>query len=420
MDKYVIRGQNKLKGEVTISGAKNSSLPILAASLLTADEIILNNVPDLMDIEMMKQLLEILGKKIEFSRNTARITEVNADTYEANYDIVRKMRASIAVMGPLLARKGKAKISLPGGCAIGPRPIDIHMRGMKALGTDMVIEHGYVWAQANELTGKRMNLMGNFGPSVLATENVMMAATLAKGVTTIEGAACEPEVEDLANCLIKMGAKIKGAGTSIIEIEGVKELHGTVHEIIPDRIETGTFIAAAGITGGEVLLKNINVRHLEAVIEYYSKAGVEIDILSSDRLIARGRSIRPVEVETRPYPYFPTDLQAQLMALVSVSDGTSILSEKIFPDRFMHAAELNRMGADIKVDGATAVIKGVKNLSGAAVMASDLRAGAGLVVAALAAHGQSEVLRIYHIDRGYERLEEKLKALGADIERKAQ
>lgn len=417
MHKFIIHGPTKLKGEVTISGAKNSSLPIMASSLLTADEVILQNVPDLMDIRTMKELLEMLGKEINFENNTMHIREKDATPYEAPYDVVRKMRASIAVMGPLLARKGKAKISFPGGCAIGPRPIDIHIRGMKALGTDMVTEHGYIWAQAKELVGKRINLMGNFGPSVLATENVMMAATLAHGVTVIEGAACEPEVTDLADCLSAMGAKIKGAGTSVIEIEGVKELSGCTHTIIPDRIESGTFIAAAGITGGEITLKNTNALHLTEAITEFSRAGVEIEIPSNDTIIARGKTIRPVEVETRPYPYFPTDLQAQLMALVAVSDGISIVSEKIFPDRFMHAAELNRMGADIKVDGPTAVIKGVKNLSGAQVMASDLRAGAGLVVAALGARGLSEILRIYHIDRGYERLEEKFRALGANIER---
>lgn len=417
MDKFIIHGQKKLKGEVTISGSKNATLPIMAASLLTSGTLELHNVPDLMDIHTMKQLLELLGKKVEFTGNSVVIAEENPSLYEAPYDVVRKMRASIAVMGPLLARKGKAKISFPGGCNIGPRPIDIHIRGMKALGTDMVIEHGYIWAQAKELTGKRMNLSGNFGPSVLATENVMMAAALAKGVTIIEAAACEPEVEDLANCLIQMGAKIKGAGSSIIEIEGVKELHGTTYTIIPDRIETGTFITAAGITGGEISIKNVNIRHLENPIDTFSKAGVEVEILTNDHIIVRGRNILPVDLETRPYPYFPTDLQAQLMALVSIADGNSVISEKIFPDRFMHAAELNRMGADIKVDGATAVVHGVKNLSGASVMASDLRAGAGLVVGALAARGQSEVLRIYHIDRGYENHEQKLRALGADIER---
>lgn len=420
MYKYAIRGQKKLSGEVRISGAKNASLPIMAASILTKGTVTLSNVPDLMDIRTMGQLLEMLGKKVEFNQDTVVISETDPTPYEAPYDIVRKMRASIAVMGPLLARKGKAKISFPGGCAIGPRPIDLHIRGMKALGSDMIIEHGYIWAQAKELVGKKINLLGNFGPSVLATENVMMAAALAKGLTVIEGAACEPEVIDLAKCLSAMGAKIKGAGTSIVEIEGVKELGGANHSVIPDRIEAGTFIAAAGITGGEIHIRNIDINHLEYPIECFSKAGVEIEILSNDHIVARGRSIRPVELETRPYPYFPTDLQAQLMALVAVSDGTSIISEKIFPDRFMHAAEMNRMGAEIKVDGATAVIKGVKNLSGAAVMASDLRAGAGLVVAALAAHGLSEVLRIYHIDRGYDKLEEKLKILGADIERAPQ
>jgi UDP-N-acetylglucosamine 1-carboxyvinyltransferase len=417
MDKYLVTGGTPLRGEVNISGAKNASLPIMASSLLTSDEIVLRNVPDLMDIRTMQQLLEMLGKKVEFEGDIVRITETSPDLYEAPYEIVRKMRASIAVMGPLLGRKGKAKISFPGGCNIGPRPIDIHLRGMKELGAEIVVEHGYVWAQAQNFTGKKMNLLGNNGPSVLATENVMMAASLAKGTTVIVGAAAEPEVSDLADCLTGMGARISGAGTSVLTIEGVERLGGVEHSIIPDRIETGSFIAAAGITGGEIKIRKACIAHLDSPIEHFSKAGVEIEILSDDTLIARGRDIRPVEVDTLPYPYFPTDLQAQLMGLLSLADGNSVITEKIFPDRFMHAAEFNRMGANIKVDGPTAVIKGVKKLSGAAVMASDLRAGAGLVIGALAAHGLSEVLRIYHIDRGYEHLEKKLAALGAKIER---
>ncbi len=417
MDKYVIKGEKRLKGEVVISGSKNASLPIMAASLLTKEKVTLHNVPDLMDIKTMMLLLEHLGKKVEFSNGTVIIEEIRDDLFEAPYDIVRKMRASIAVLGPLLARKKKAKVSFPGGCAIGPRPIDIHIRGMKALGAEIEIEHGYIDAKAKELTGKTINLMGTNGPSVLATENVMMAATLAKGITIIEGAACEPEVEDLANFLNSMGAKIKGAGTPFIQIEGVTELKGTEYSVIPDRIEAGTFIAMAGITFGEIKIKNINIKHIEYPIDVFSKAGVEIEIINESTLIARGKTIKPIEVETLPYPFFPTDLQSQLMALVSISDGISIITEKIFPDRFMHAAELNRMGADIKVDGAIAKIKGVEHLSGASIMASDLRAGAGLVIAALAAKGESEVLRIYHIDRGYEKLEEKIKNLGGDIVR---
>jgi UDP-N-acetylglucosamine 1-carboxyvinyltransferase len=417
MYKYVIKGEKKLKGEVEISGSKNASLPIMAASLLTKEKVILRNVPDLMDIKTMILLLNNLGKRVEFADNTVIIEEVNDFLYEAPYDIVRKMRASIAVLGPLLARRKKAKVSFPGGCAIGPRPIDIHLRGMKALGAEIEIEHGYINARAKELVGKNINLMGVNGPSVLATENVMMAATLAKGVTYIEGAACEPEVEDLANFLTSMGAKIKGAGTPFIQIEGVDELHSTEYTVIPDRIEAGTFIALAGITRSEIKITGLNVKHIEYPIEIFSKAGIEIEIKGNNSIIARGKEARPVEVETLPYPFFPTDLQSQLMALVSVSDGISIITEKIFPDRFLHAAELARMGADIKVDGATAIVKGVPYLTGASVMVSDLRAGAGLVIAALAAKGTSEVLRIYHIDRGYEKLEEKLRNLGAEIER---
>lgn len=417
MDKYIIKGEKRLKGEVKIGGAKNASLPIMAASLLTSEKVILHNVPDLMDIRTMILLLEYLGKKVEFKDGNLIIEEVRDDLYEAPYDIVRKMRASIAVLGPLLARKKRAKVSFPGGCAIGPRPIDIHIRGMKALGAQIEIEHGYIDAVAKELVGKTINLLGTNGPSVLATENVMMAATFAKGVTIIEGAACEPEVEDLANFLNSMGAKIKGAGTPFIQIEGVNELKSTEHTVIPDRIETGTFIAMAGMTRGEIKIKNTNVKHIEYPIDVFSKAGVEIEIIDEKTIIARGKTTKPIEVETLPYPFFPTDLQSQLMALVSTSDGISIITEKIFPDRFLHAAELNRMGADIKIDGATAIIKGVEYLSGASIMASDLRAGAGLVIAALAAKGESEILRIYHIDRGYEKLEEKIRNLGGEIER---
>ncbi|MCX7821653.1 MAG: UDP-N-acetylglucosamine 1-carboxyvinyltransferase [Brevinematales bacterium] len=417
MYKYIIKGEKSLKGEVKISGAKNASLPIMAASLLTNEKIVLHNVPDLMDIRTMILLLEYLGKKIEFSNGRLVIEEIRDDLYEAPYDIVRKMRASIAVLGPLLARKRRAKVSFPGGCAIGPRPIDIHIRGMKALGAEIEIEHGYIDAVAKELTGKTINLLGTNGPSVLATENVMMAATLANGLTIIEGAACEPEVEDLARFLNSMGAKIEGAGTPFIKIEGVKELKSAEHRVIPDRIEAGTFIAMAGITMGEIKISDTNVKHIEYPIDVFSRAGVEVEIINESTIIARGKKIKPIEVETLPYPFFPTDLQSQLMALVSTSDGISIITEKIFPDRFLHAAELNRMGADIKIDGATAIIKGVEYLSGASIMASDLRAGAGLVIAALAARGESEILRIYHIDRGYEKLEEKIKSLGGEIER---
>ncbi len=417
MYKYVIKGEKKLKGEVQISGSKNASLPIMAASLLTPERVIVHNVPDLMDIKTMISLLEYLGKKVEFSEGKLIIDEVNDSLFEAPYDIVRKMRASIAVLGPLLGRKKKARVSFPGGCAIGPRPVDIHIRGMKALGAEINIIHGYIDATAKVLQGKTINLLGTNGPSVLATENVMMAATLAEGITVIEGAACEPEVEDLANFLNSMGARITGAGTPFIKIEGVSHLHSSEYKVIPDRIEAGTFIAMAGITLGELKIKNVNVKHIEYPIDVFSRAGVEIEIIDNSTIIAIGKNIKPVEVETLPFPFFPTDLQSQLMALVSISDGISIITEKIFTDRFLHAAELNRMGANIKVDGATAIIKGVPFLTGASVMTSDLRAGAGLVMAALAAKETSEVLRIYHIDRGYEKLEEKIRKIGGYIER---
>ena len=421
MDKFIINGRKKLKGEVTISGSKNASLPIIAATLLTGEDVILHNVPELADIYTMITLIEHLGKKVEyFKDHTMKITERECESYEAPYEIVRKMRASIAVMGPLLGRRGKAKVSFPGGCAIGPRPIDLHIRGMEELGAETVVQHGYIWAQAKKMIGKKMNLSGSFGPSVLGSENVMMAAVLAEGKTIIEGAAEEPEVEDLANFLNACGAKITGAGSPVIEVEGVNALKGADYTVIPDRIETGTFIAAAGLTGGEIKIKNANIRHLEYAIEKFSQAGVDFDLYSDTEFLVKGALIRSVDIETKPYPYFPTDLQSQMMALVCVSDGISVIKEGIFPDRFMHASELSRMGANIKVDGATAIVKGVEMLSGTSVMASDLRAGAGLVVAALGARGQSEVLRVYHIDRGYENLEAKFRALGADIERASQ
>jgi len=421
MDKYIVKGGRTLNGEVRISGSKNASLPILAGTILTGEDVVLHNIPDLADIRMMLQLLDKLGKKTEWiAKNSVRITETDNTLIEAPYDIVRKMRASIAVMGPLLARRKQAKISFPGGCAIGPRPIDIHIRGMEALGTELVIQHGYIWAQAKELTGKRINLLGTHGPSVLATENVMMAAVLAKGTTYIEGAAEEPEVAALGKFLIMMGAKISGLGTPIIEIEGVDSLHGVEFTVIPDRIEAGTFIAAAGISGGKVHLRDIDIHHLDYPIEKFSEAGMEFELLSETELIAKTGKIKPVQIDTKPYPYFPTDMQAQIMAVVSLCEGISVIKENIFPDRFTHAAEMNRLGAEIQVDGMTAVIRGVDHLSGAAVMASDLRAGAGLVVSTLAARGLSEVLRIYHIDRGYERFEQKLQALGADITREKQ
>lgn len=421
MDKYVIHGVNRLQGNITISGSKNASLPQMAASLLTEEDVIIHNVPDLADIRTMMELLRQLGKTAEFiDKNSIKITEQSSEPYEASYDIVRKMRASIAVMGPLLARRKRAKISFPGGCAIGPRPIDLHIKGLKALGTDMIIQHGYIWAQTNELVGKRVNLLGKHGPSVLASENIMMAASLAKGETIIEGAAEEPEVEDLGHFLNSMGANIEGMGTPLIKVKGVERLHGTEHTVIPDRIETGTFIAAAAITGGDVLLDSVNIKHIEFPIKKFSEAGVEFELLSDNKLRVRCEKLKPVEIETNPFPLFPTDMQPLIMALATIADGISVIEENIFPDRFMHAAEFNRMGADIKVDGSTAVIKGVTGLSGASVMASDLRAGAGLVVGTLAARGKSEVLRIYHIDRGYENFEQKLQSLGADISRVSQ
>lgn len=421
MDKYIIEGGNPLKGEVSVSGAKNAALPLLTVSLMTEEDVYFDNVPNLMDIRTMVSLLEQLGKKVEWTgKNSLVIREVDSAPYEAPYDIVRKMRASIVVLGPLLARRGQAKISFPGGCAIGPRPVDLHIRGMEALGTQLTTQHGYIWAKADELVGKKINLRGTHGPSVLATENVMMAAAMAKGTTVIESAAEEPEVTDLANCLNKMGAKISGAGTSMITIEGVNRLSGTRHSVIPDRIEAGTFISAAAITGGEIHLKNLCLEHIEMTVQKFSEAGTVFEILSDTELIVKASEIQAVEMITKPYPFYATDMQPQLMALLTLADGISVIRETVFPERFTHAAELNRLGADVRVDQDTAVVHGVKGLSGASVMASDLRAGAGLVCACLAARGHSEVLRIYHIDRGYENFEEKLTALGAKIKRAKQ
>lgn len=419
MNKFLIKGGKALRGTVSIGGAKNAALPLLAATLLTSEPVILHNVPVLEDVSTMFALLESLGKTLGRSGSTVTVTENKPLNFEAPYDIVSRMRASIAVMGPLTARLGRAKISLPGGCAIGLRPVDLHIKGMEELSAHCTTEHGYinVTTPKGGLIGKAMNLLGKSGSSVLGTENILMAATLAKGETTIDGAAREPEVSDLAALLTAMGANICGTDTSVLRVKGVAALHGAEHTVIPDRIEAGTFMLMAAITGGDVTLRDCCPAHLEKPIAIFRDAGMKIDILGETSLRVRADQAKGVKVITLPYPEFPTDLQAQFLSYLSLAEGISIMEETIYPDRFMHAAELVRMGADISVDQGKAVVNGVKRLSGASVMSSDLRGGAALVAAALAAQGQSEVLRIYHIDRGYEGLEKKLQGLGADIER---
>ena len=416
MDKILVHGGHRLSGSVRISGSKNSALPILAATLLTKEPCVVSNVPDLSDIHFMLQILSHLGATVERASGTVRVEAAKIKS-EAPYDIVRKMRASVCVLGPLLGRKKKAIVSLPGGCVIGDRPIDLHIRGFEALGAQSVIEHGNVKLSARTLRGSEMNLRGKQGPTVLGTDNVMMAAVLAKGATIIEGAAAEPEVVDLANFLNKMGAKIEGAGTRRITIEGVKELHGAEHSVIPDRIEAGTYLVAGAMMGTEVKLQRVVPAHLASVISHVRESGYEVDTAANSLTVRGNGDPKPLRITTEPYPGFPTDMQAQMCALLCRTKGISVISETIFPQRFMHVSELKRMGADVTLDGHTAIIKGVRKLSGAPVMASDLRASAALVLAGLQADGITEVNRVYHIDRGYESIDDKLNGLGARIER---
>jgi UDP-N-acetylglucosamine 1-carboxyvinyltransferase len=418
MDKLIIRGGKQLNGTVAVSGSKNAVLPIIAASILGNSPSIINNVPNLADVNSMVGLIEKLGAKIDRPKPGVLVIDPRGvKKHIAPYELVRKMRASICVLGPLLGRFGKAKISMPGGCVIGPRPIDLHLKGIKALGTKLEIEHGYVIAESKKLRGANVYLGGRFGSSVLATGNVIMAAVKATGTTVIENAACEPEVVDLANYLNKIGARIEGAGSHVIKITGVKELNGAEHTVISDRIEAGTYMVAAAITRGDVTVEGINVENMRVVIEKLQEMGVRIKVNGDKvRVFGKGR-LRPIEIVTLPYPGFPTDMQAQFMALMTLIPGISIITEKIYTERFMHVPELMRLSADIALEGSTAIIKGVKRLSGAPVMASDLRASAALVIAGLAAKGETEVNRIYHLDRGYEKMDEKLRNLGADIVR---
>ncbi|HEX5747052.1 MAG TPA: UDP-N-acetylglucosamine 1-carboxyvinyltransferase [Archangium sp.] len=418
MDKIIVKGGHPLQGEVVVSGAKNAALPILASALLADGKSVYRNVPDLADVVTMLKVLETMGC------GTARLTGRQKDmcevaiegpiTPEAPYDLVKTMRASVLVLGPLVARFGRARVSMPGGCAIGARPIDQHLKGLKALGADITLTEGYVEARAKQLKGATVNFDVI---TVTGTENVMMAAVLARGRTVLENCAREPEVEELARVLNKMGARIQGAGTSVITIDGVESLKPVDHAILPDRIEAGTLMVAAAITGGNVLVKHAQPEHLESVILKLRETGCTITAEEKGLRVKAPKVVNSVDVKTTEHPGFPTDMQAQLMGLMTVASGTSVISESIFENRFMHVPELHRMGADITIQGHTAVVKGVKKLSGAPVMATDLRASASLVLAGLRAEGKTEVARIYHLDRGYERLERKLRKLGADIRR---
>jgi UDP-N-acetylglucosamine 1-carboxyvinyltransferase len=431
VDSFLIRGGQRLKGSVEISGSKNSALPILAACLMADGKTTLKGVPRLSDIDSMVKLIAELGCRVVrhdppnadmFDGPTLNgpldIEVVDESQCEARYDIVKTMRASICVLGPLLAKRGKAIVSIPGGCAIGDRPVDLHVRGLQKLGAIFHTENGNIVGEVRgKLKGCHMYLGGAQGPTVLGTINVMCAAALAEGETVLVGAACEPEVSDCANLLIKMGAQIKGHGTPEIRIQGVDKLVGAEHRVIPDRIECGTFMIAAAITNGELELRHANLDHLIAVTDRLEEVGVHVEWQGGIIRVSSSRRLNPVEMTTQPYPGFPTDLQAQLMALLCMADGISVVSERIFPDRFLHVGELNRMGARIRKEGPTAIIQGVKDLQGASIMASDLRASAALVLAGLAAKGTTRIDRVYHIDRGYEKIEQKLAAVGADIER---
>ena len=416
MEKLFIQGGRRLSGTVKISGAKNAVLPVIAASLLASTPSVIEEIPDLDDVTTITEVLQYLGLNTRREPGRLFIDSTGIKSCEASYELVRKMRASFLVMGPLLSRFQEARISQPGGCAIGTRPIDLHLKGFEALGAEIIQGHGFIEARAPKgLQGAKVYL--DF-PSVGATENIMMAASLANGRTIIENAAQEPEIVDLANYLNAMGANVRGAGTNAIRIEGVKNLTGTTYAVIPDRIEAGTYMVAAAITGGDVLLKNVLYEHLKPLVAKLKEAGVAIEQDVDQRRVTASGGLRAVDIKTLPYPGFPTDMQAQFMALMSVADGSSVVSETVFENRFMHVDELKRMGANIRVDGRIAMLDGVKKLTGCPVTATDLRAGAALVLAGLAAEGQTEIGSVYHIDRGYDRIVDKLQGLGADISRR--
>jgi len=414
MDKLEIEGGVRLSGEVSVSGAKNAALPVMAASILGPGENLISNVPQLRDISTMGKLLAHLGMGYHQEKGKVILQSKRIQAVEAPYDYVKTMRASVLVLGPLVARTGEARVSLPGGCAIGARPINLHIMGLEKMGAKITLSKGYIRAKAKKLRGATIYFDI---PTVTGTENLMMAATLAEGQTVLENAACEPEVVDLANALISMGADIEGAGTSSVKINGVSKLRPMKYKIIPDRIETGTFITAAAITGGEIKIRNCNPAHNEALINKMRETGTEIRIKKNTLIVKGPERASSEDIKTMPYPGFPTDMQAQFMALMAVADGTSVINENIFENRFMHVAELRRMGADIRVEGPTATVKGIKTLKGAPVMATDLRASASLVIAGLAAQGTTVIDRVYHIDRGYQCIEEKLGGLGAKIRR---
>ena len=414
MDKLIINGGKKLKGEVQVSGSKNAALPIFVSTILAPGLNTIGNVPFLRDINTTIKVLESLGAEVEGNGHVVKINTAGINSHEATYDLVKTMRASVLVLGPLLARFGQARVSLPGGCAIGARPINLHLKGLEALGAEITLEHGYVEAKAKCLKGARINFDVS---TVGGTEHLMMAAATAKGETILENAAREPEIVDLGLILNRMGAKIEGAGTDTIRIQGVTELSPVVYDVMPDRIEAGTFMIAAAITGGDIKIHNMKLEHLDALVFKLQDAGVEITSRDNVVRVKGSKRIRGINIKTRPYPGFPTDMQAQFMALMCLAEGASVISENIFENRFMHVSELLRFGADIIVEGSTATVKGVKKLSGAPVMATDLRASASLILAGLAAEGTTEVTRIYHLDRGYESIEKKLAGLGADIQR---
>jgi len=417
VQKISVKGGKVLKGTVEISGAKNATLPVMVAALLGGSPSTIRNVPYLNDIKTMTEVLRKLGAKAVLEDHSLKIDPAGFDQFEAPYELVKTMRASIYSLGASLARLGEAKVSLPGGCAIGARPIDLHLKGVEQLGAKVTIEHGYVHAKASKLKGATIYLAGPHGPSLGATVNVVMAATAAEGTTVIESASIEPEVGDMVNFLNAMGAQIEGVGTSRLVIHGKKPLKGVEYSVIPDRVEAGTFMVAAAITKGDVLLKNANAQHLTAVIDKMRQIGVTIEESPEGIRVKGNGNYKPADVMVLPYPGFPTDMQAQIMALLAVVPGISLVTETIWENRFMHVFEMNRMGADINIDRSHAVVKGVAKLTGAPVMASDLRASAALILAGLVAEGETLVQRIYHLDRGYEKIEQKLSALGADIKR---
>jgi UDP-N-acetylglucosamine 1-carboxyvinyltransferase len=419
MDKFVIRGGNPLLGTVRVSGAKNAALPAMAAAILTDEPVILENIPDVRDIQTERKLLESMGAEVELGYGRAHHrTSINCKNLSSNpeaaYDVVKTMRASTLVLGPLVARMGVARVSLPGGCAIGARPIDLHIKGLERMGATITQEHGYIEARTDRLKGALINFEKI---TVTGTEDLMMAATLADGETVFENAAREPEVVDLANLLNRMGAKIEGAGTSTIKVKGVSKLRGAKHKIIPDRIEAGTFIIAAALTGGDMMISGCDPSHLTALLQKLEECGVKLRITADTVRVIGDSPLKAADINTEEHPGFPTDMQAQYMALATQADGVTVVTENIFENRFMHVGELVRMGANIKIDGRRAIIRGATALSSAAVLASDLRASASLVLAALVADGETIIDRVYHIDRGYERIEEKLRGVGAQMKR---